>query len=154
VGLFPTGDAGQNAFLQMAQTLHSAYKSPKYDSVSLDSARSYYEEYKTKYPHLVAENKIDAKVALVDQQLAYKQYTIGQHYEKAENIAAANIYYRSVVEDWPGSKAAELSQSRLLALESSEITVTGNNLRRKAFDKTTWFLDNWFGLTKLKRQSQ
>ena len=154
VDISPTGDAGRNAFLQMAQTLHSAYNGPKYDSASLDSARSYYEEYKTKYPHFTAEKKIDAKVALVDQQIAYKQYTIGKHYESAENIAAANIYYRYVVKDWPSSRAAELSKSRLLALESGKTVAADKNLLRKAFDKSSWFFDNWFGLSKLKRQSQ
>lgn len=154
VDLFPTGETGQKAFLQMAQTLHSAYNGPNYDSASLSSARSYYEEYKTKYPHLVVEKKIDAKIALLDQQLAYKEYTIGKHYENADNIAAAVMYYEYVSKDWPGSRAAELSKSRLLALESSQTAAPDKKILRKAFDKSTWFFDNWFGLSKLKRQSQ
>lgn len=144
---FPTGNIGQNALLQMASTMHSAYKGPNYDSSSLATAKTNYEEYIQqygKYPQL------DTKVAYVDQQLAYKQYTIGQYYENAENIAAANYYYRYVVADWPNSKATELSKNRLLALESGKSVAMEKNLRRKAFDKTGWFLDNWFGLSKLK----
>ena len=77
-----TGDTGRQALLAMAQTLHAAYKSPKYDPTVLDSARSYYENFRDKFSDPALDYEIAAKIEMIDEQLAYKQFTIGQYYEK------------------------------------------------------------------------
>ena len=149
---WPTGDTGRQALLAMAQTLHSAYKSPKYDPTVLNSARSYYNSFMDKFPALALDYEIAAKIKMIDEQLAYKQFTIGQYYEKTDSIQAANLYYQQVTETWPDSTAAKMAKARMDAIISDEqgrIPVQKQNLRRRMFETTSEFLDNWFGILKL-----
>ena len=142
---WPTGETGKNALLNMAQTLHSAYKSPKYDPSSLKSAQSYYLDFKTRYPELAAENNIDANITMIDQQLAYKQLKVGEYYDRTDSPAAANIYYRSVIENWPDSEAAKMATERMVRNElSKNQTQKPKDLGEKLFDSGNKFLDNWF----------
>ncbi len=146
---WPTGDLGRDALLGMARSLHSAYRGHKYDSGGLQSARRYYEDFKSRYPELTAEHNIDEKVTMIDEQLAYKQLEIALYYERAENIQAANLYYQLVVDDWPGTAAAEAAGAKLETADSpdasGEKTLT---IRRRLFDAGCTFLDNWFGVRK------
>jgi outer membrane protein assembly factor BamD (BamD/ComL family) len=152
-----TGDTGRQALLAMAQTLHSAYKSPKHDPTVLDSARSYYESFRDKYPGLARDYEVAAKIEMIDEQLAYKQFAIGQYYEKTDSLQAANLYYQQVIDTWPGSTAAQMAKARMDAIISNEQGRTPGqkrNLHRRMFEATSEFLDNWFGILKLKKSPQ
>jgi outer membrane protein assembly factor BamD (BamD/ComL family) len=146
---WPTGDIGKEALLGMAHSLHSAYRSHKYDSATLESARNYYEEFKSRYPELADEHNIDAKITIVDEQLAYKQLAIGEYYERAENKQAANLYYQLVVDDWPGTPAAQAARAKLQAADTQQSSASQKrNVKRRLFDAGNTFLDNWFGVWK------
>ena len=152
-----TGDTGRRALLAMAQTLHAAYKSPKYDPTVLDSARSYYSSFMDKFPGLALDYEIAAKIKMIDEQLAYKQFVIGQYYEKTDSTQAANLYYQQVTETWPDSTAAQMAKARMDAIISSEQDRTLGQkptLRRRMFETTNEFLDSWFGILKLKKPPQ
>ncbi len=154
---WPTGDTGRQALLAMAQTLHSAYKSPKHDPTVLDSARSYYGNFRDKFPGPARDYEVAAKIKMIDEQLAYKQFTIGQYYEKTDSIQAANLYYQQVTDTWPGSTAAKMAKAQMDAIISNEQGQTPGqkrNLRRRMFETTSEFLDNWFGILKLKKPPQ
>jgi len=146
---WPTGRLGRDALLGMAHSLHSAYKSHKYDSAGLESARRYYEDFKERYSELADENNIDDKVTMVDGQLAYKQFAIGEYYERAENKQAANLYYQLVVDDWPNTDAATMARAKLEAADTQEPSEKEKrSIRRRLFDAGSTFLDNWFGIWK------
>jgi outer membrane protein assembly factor BamD (BamD/ComL family) len=148
---WPTGDIGRDALLQMAQSLHSAYKGPKYDSTTLISARTYYENFKARYPLQVDEYDIDEKIKLVDEQLAYKEFEIGEYYSRAELPEAANLYYDHTSQSWPGTTAAKMSDEVIEQIKSGEKTKAEKKpMERKLFDTTCNFLDNWFGLSVIK----
>ncbi len=146
---WPTGDIGRDALLGMAQSLHSAYRSHKYDSASLESARKYYEDFKLRYPQLAGEHDIEAKIKMVDQQLAYKQLAIGDYYERAGNKQAANLYYQLVVDVWPGTTAAETAAAKLQIKDGPQAETEKRTLGRRLFDVGNTFLDDWFGVLKL-----
>ncbi len=142
---WPTGETGKIALLRMAQSLHSAYKSPNYDPSSLKSAQSYYRDFKARYPELSEQNNIDANISLIDQQLAYKQFRIGEYYDRTDSPQAANIYYRSVIEGWPGSDAAKMAKEKISQNEPGKARVQEpKKLGEKLFDTGNKFLDNWF----------
>ncbi|MCK5564966.1 MAG: outer membrane protein assembly factor BamD [Planctomycetes bacterium] len=142
---WPTGETGKVALLRMAQALHSAYKSPNYDPSSLKSAQSYYRDFKARYPELSEQNNIDDNISLIDQQLAYKQFKIGEYYDRTDSPQAANIYYRSVIESWPGSDAAKMANEKILQNESGKDRVQEpKDLGKKLFDTGNKLLDNWF----------
>jgi outer membrane protein assembly factor BamD (BamD/ComL family) len=146
---WPTGELGKEALLGMAHSLHSAYRSHKYDSATLESARKYYEDFKSRYPALADEHSIDAKITMVNEQLAYKQLAIGEYYERAENKQAANLYYQLVVDDWSGTPAAQAARAKLQAADTQQPSASQKrNVRRRLFDAGNTFLDNWFGVWK------
>jgi outer membrane protein assembly factor BamD (BamD/ComL family) len=146
---WPTGELGQEALLGMAHSLHSAYRSHQYDSAGLESARRYYEDFESRYSVLADEHNIDAKITMIDEQLAYKQFAIGQYYERAENKQAANLYYQLVVDDWPGTAAAEAAAAKLETADTKAPSgKQKRTVKRRLFDAGNTFLDSWFGLRK------
>lgn len=150
--LWPAGQIGENALFQMANSHNSAYKGSRYDSTTLLTARSYYNEYQREYTRSATEKEVGAKVSEIDEKLAEKQYTIGFHYENAENAHGAKLYYDHVIEKWPASKAAESAKTRLSVIKTGNTDdLTKKRLPRKAFDVANVFLDNWFGLASVKK---
>ena len=146
---WPTGEIGQKALLGMAHSLHSAYRGHKYDSAGIESARRYYEDFKSRYSALADEHNIDPKITMIDEQLAYKQFAIGQYYERAENKQAANLYYQLVVDDRPGTAAAEAAAAKLEMADTKEPSLKQERtVKRRLFDAGNTFLDSWFGLRR------
>lgn len=146
---WPTGELGREALLGMAHSLHSAYRGHKYDSATIESARRYYEDFKSRYPALADEHDTDSKILMIDEQLAYKQFAIGLYYERAENKQAANLYYQLVADDWPGTAAAEAAIAKLETGDTKEPSgKQERSIRRRLFEAGSTFLDNWFGLRK------
>jgi len=150
--LWPAGKIGENALYQMANSHNSAYKGSKFDSTTLLTARSYYNDYKREYTRISIEKGIDTNISEIDEKLAEKQYTIGFHYENAENIHGAKLYYDYIIEKWPDSKAAESAKTRLSVIKTGKTDdLTKRKLPRKAFDIANVFLDSWFGLAHVAK---
>ncbi len=110
---WPTGQIGRDALLGMARCKHAAYKGPNYDSTHLISAKSYYERFKMRYPQDAEGLDVDGRLKQIDEQLAYKQLSVGEHYQRAGNKQAANLYYQMVVDDWPESTAARMAKEKM-----------------------------------------
>jgi hypothetical protein len=149
---WPTGETGKLAMLKMAETLHSAYKGPRYDPSSLKSARSYYKDFEDRHPELSGEYKIGENISLIDEQAAYKQFQIAEYYYRTDSPQAANIYYNSVIENWPNSNAAKMAKEKVRQNDSPEgQQPVPRNLKRKLFDAGTNLLDNKFNIFKKKK---
>ncbi len=110
---WPTGQIGKDALLSMARCKHATYKGPKYNSSHLVSAKSYYENYKLRYPEDAKEINADKILKQIDEQMAYKEFTVGKYYQKTANDQSANLYYQLVMDDWPGSTAAEMAKEAM-----------------------------------------
>jgi len=109
---WPTEQINKYALLSMARCKHAAYKGPKYDGSYLVSAKSYYENFKLRYPGDVEGLDIDKKLRLIDEQRAYKEFQIGEYYRKSDNKQSANFYYQMVINNWSNTKAAEIAKQR------------------------------------------
>jgi len=113
------GAVGKDALLGMARCKHAVYnKHPKhkrllYDASSLSTAKSCYERFLLLYPKDAEEIGVTEILSEIDEQLAYKQLSIGRYYQKVGNRQSANLYYDMVVNDWPDSKAAETAKQML-----------------------------------------
>ena len=103
-------EIGKEALLGMARCKHASYKGPKYDVSGLKSAKSYYEGFTSQNLEAAKELEVDEKLKQIDEQLAYKQFNIGEYYRKMDNKLAANLYYDMVIMDWPGSVAARMAE--------------------------------------------
>ncbi|MHC4271164.1 MAG: outer membrane protein assembly factor BamD [Planctomycetota bacterium] len=106
---WPTGQTGKNALLAMARCKYLAYNGPKYDVSDLVSARTYYQNFKSRYPDDAKELDIDSRIQNIDELLAEKQFKIAQFYQKTANVDSAGIYYKVIAEQWPNTSAAKIS---------------------------------------------
>jgi outer membrane protein assembly factor BamD (BamD/ComL family) len=105
-----TGDVGKEALLGMARCKQAAYRGPGYDSSSLVSAKSYYEDFRQRYPADAEKLGVDEKLKQIVEQLAYKQFSIGKYYQRTDSVQPANFYYQMVLANWPESTAAKMAE--------------------------------------------
>lgn len=107
------GPVGADSLLGMARCKYAVYnkppkdKRPFYDASPLRSAKTYYERFTLLYPKNAKDIGVEEILSQIDEQLAYKQLSIGRYYDKTGNKQAANLYFDMVVSDWPDSKAAQ-----------------------------------------------
>jgi TolA-binding protein len=110
---WPSGETGKEALLRMAKCKHAAYRGPEYDGAPLVSARSYYENFRLRYPEDAQRLGVDEKMKQIDEQLAYKELKTGQYYESVGKETPAKLYYQMVMDAWPESEAAKVANEKL-----------------------------------------
>jgi hypothetical protein len=110
---WPSGETGKEALLRMAMCKHAAYRGPAYDGAPLVSARSYYENFRLRYPEDAQRLGIDEKIKQIDEQLAYKELKTGEYYESVGKETPAKLYYQMVKDNWPTSEAAKIANEKL-----------------------------------------
>jgi outer membrane protein assembly factor BamD (BamD/ComL family) len=108
-----TGQFAQQALLGMARCKHAAYKGPKYDVSNLISAKSYYEDFRLRYPDRADELQVSDRLRQIDEQLAYKEFSTARYYQRTGAGQAANLYYQMVFDNWPRSKAAKIADQKM-----------------------------------------
>jgi outer membrane protein assembly factor BamD (BamD/ComL family) len=110
---WPTGETGKDALLAMARTKYAAYRGPLYDGSGLISAKSYYENFKLRYPEEAQKLQVDDILSRIGEQLAEKNLRIAKYYSRTGSTGPANMYYQMVVDNWPQSKAAQTAKGKL-----------------------------------------
>lgn len=126
-----TGPIGKRALLRMAEDNLLAYnqarphRRPLLDASKLVSARTYFEKYALLYPGEVKRHKIAEKLKQIDEQMAHKQLTIGRYYQRVGKRDAANLYFDTVVQNWPQTEAAKLAR------QAREESTNGNDASGK-----------------------
>ncbi|HOQ04144.1 MAG TPA: hypothetical protein PKY88_02875 [Anaerohalosphaeraceae bacterium] len=143
---WPTGESGRIALLRMAQTLHASYRSPHYDATVLRGASSYFEDYRKRYEASASELGIEQTLEMIAEQQAYKIFFVGLYYERTEQTGAALMYYRTAMEQFPGTRAAQMAKEHTSALEAGRSLLPAKSFRRKCIEAGASFLDHWFGL--------
>ncbi len=108
-----TGVTGKQALLNMARCKHADYRGPKYDAANLVSAKTYYENFDSHYPADANRLAIDEKLKQIEEQRAYKQFSVGQYYQKTQNKQSADFYYQMVIDKWPNTKAATMAKAAM-----------------------------------------
>ncbi len=110
------GQVGKDTIMSMARCKRAAYnkrdegKKHLYDDSGLITAKSYYNKLELVYPEDAQKISVDEILKDIDEQLAYKQLSIAQYYQKTGKDQAANLYYNMVINDWPQTNAAEIAK--------------------------------------------
>ena len=92
---------------------YAAYRGPQYDGSSLISAKSYYENFKLRYPEDAKELKVDDILTKINEQLAEKNLRIARYYARTGNPGPANMYNQMILDNWPNTKAAESAREAI-----------------------------------------
>jgi outer membrane protein assembly factor BamD len=122
---WPTGQTGKDALLGMGRCKHAAYKGPNYDASGLISAKSYYENFRLRYPPDAEKFDLEKRIGQINEQLAYKQFSIGQYYQRTGSKQAAFFYYQMVIDNWPNTTVAEMAK-RSMGKENSKVEKVKN----------------------------
>ena len=110
---WPTGQTGRDALLGMAKAKYACYAGPKYDASSLISAKSYYENFKLRYPETAAKIGVDETLRQINEQVAAKELLTADYYARSGYKLSANLYYQMVAGDWPGTAAAKKARTKI-----------------------------------------
>ncbi len=110
---WPTGEIGKNALLSMARCKHAAYRGPKYDASDLVSAKSYYENFMTRYPEEAKKYEIEKRLEQITEQISYKEYTIADYYDRTGSEESAEIYCKIILDEWPQTTGAKRAKDVL-----------------------------------------
>ena len=110
---WPTGQTGKDALLGMAKNKYATFRGPYYDASGLVSAKSYYENYKLRYPDDAQRLGIDKILLKINEQLAEKNLLIANYYKKTGQPIPANMYYKMVVDNWPDTVAANNAKEQI-----------------------------------------
>jgi len=141
---WPTGEIGQRTLLRMAQSVHAAYRGPKYDSSWLNTARTYDEELNKRYPQQASQLNVPQTIDMIVEQEAYKKFTVARYYENADHLYAGTLYYDAVLKGWPDSQSAEMARQAQAKVGPFE--PKPKSVNRKLFDAGNVVLDSWFGI--------
>ncbi len=110
---WPTGTIARDALLAMARNKYAAYRGAVYDGSSLISAKTYYGNFKLRYPEDAQELKVDAILTRISEQLAEKNLLIAKYYDRTGSAGPANMYYQLVVDSWPDTKAGQAAKEKI-----------------------------------------
>lgn len=121
-----TGPIGKRAIYRMAEDNFLAYnrrdpaKRHRFDASKLTTAKTYYERFLALYPAEAAQNDVPAKIKQIDEDMAYKQFKIGQYYRRLGKDRAAYLYFDMVIQNWPKTEAAEMARQAIAETPKGE----------------------------------
>jgi outer membrane protein assembly factor BamD (BamD/ComL family) len=121
----------RDALLAMADCKLAQFKGHEFDNSDLigrplnpesfySSARTLYEKFKDRYPDDADKFEIDRKLEEIDEQMALKQFNIGQYYQNTGNNLSANLYYAMVIRDWPETDTAKMARDMIVTNTRSQ----------------------------------
>jgi len=114
-----TGPIGKRALYRMAEDNLAAYDLPpegkraNYDALRLAAARTYYQKFAALYPADARENEVADKIQHINEEMAYKQFTIAQFYRRTGKHRAAHLYFDMVARNWPDTEAGTRAKEAL-----------------------------------------
>lgn len=114
---YPQSRWVEKAYYEIGLSSLSQSLSPLYDQTMTDSALKQFQEFRKRFPDSELTDEVEEKIKLLRGRKAERIYQIAQFYEKGGSIQAAGIYYQEVMEKYPESDWAALSQERLSELE-------------------------------------
>ena len=90
---------------------------PDYDQTPTIAAREEFEDFIEKHPDDEMLNEAKEIVDKLKRREAQNTYKIGQFYETRRMPESSAIYYRDIIQNYPGTEWAEKAKERLNAIE-------------------------------------
>ncbi len=137
---YPKSSHQLQAHLLGIQSKLRMYQGPGYDDRPLKEAEELIDHTLVQFGTELGEERqrlVNAK-GEVHFQLAMREYQFAQFYDKGEHYAAARMYYGDIVKNYPQTKLADVSQTRLAQIEKlpNNPSQPVNEFLAKVFDGT------------------
>lgn len=116
---YPKSEHCLDAHLLGLRATLASYQGPAYDGKPLEEARDITYQTLRLFGNELGQER--DRLLEVDRQiteaLAERDLALARFYEKKRRFGAARFYYRSVLEEYPMTQAAETARQRLAAIE-------------------------------------
>jgi tetratricopeptide (TPR) repeat protein len=114
---YPGGRFVQLAMLRSAEAAEAAFPGIRFDDRPLLEAGVRYEQVRRAFPVYAERERVPERLTGIRQARAEKDLDIARWYARTRQPAAAEFYYRLVLEDWPDTLAAAEARQGLRGLE-------------------------------------
>jgi outer membrane assembly lipoprotein YfiO len=110
---YPQSPYAEKAFFGIAMAyLNQSISTPRDQTMTM-RARDKFRSFQRLFPNSPLQKDAEEKLFLLNERLAEHLYRIGTFYKKQGELAAAKIYYESILNDYPETSWAALGRARL-----------------------------------------
>jgi len=112
---YPKSEHQVKAHLLAIQSKVGMYQGPLYEGAPLKEAGEVAQQALTVFGRELGDERtrvVETKNK-VNEELAMRDWSIGQYYDRRKYFGAARYYYQAVLEEHPQSEAARLAEARL-----------------------------------------
>jgi tetratricopeptide (TPR) repeat protein len=112
---YPKSEHQLNAHILGMKSKLEMYQGPMYDGTPLEEAKEIADATMTQFRGALGEEReriVQTQNHLLEQQ-ANRHWRIAQYYDKKKHYGSARIYYRSIIDDFPTTEAAQKAGARL-----------------------------------------
>jgi len=117
---FPRSQWYRYAMRRSAEAALASFGGIEFDDAPLIEAEERFNRYVNTYAGSAEQEGVGLILQQIHSQRAEKEYSIGQYYERTGHPKAAAFYYRSTMENWPGTIAATRAEKSLARLPRSQ----------------------------------
>jgi len=112
---YPESDHQPKAHVLALRSKLRSYQGEHYDATPLKQAEEIADQTLAQFRRELgpeAEQVLQSR-ARIEQQKAARDWAVAQFYDNKHQYGAARIYYRSIVEEYPGTRFAEMAERRM-----------------------------------------
>jgi outer membrane protein assembly factor BamD (BamD/ComL family) len=121
VELYPGSTHAAEAVMGLAHASERKFKGVAYDAEPLREAKRQYERFKDEFAqHKSIAEQADAKLKLINELLAKKDYEVAEYYVGREMVRSARFMFEEVRRRFPETEWAKKARARLEALPVPE----------------------------------
>jgi outer membrane assembly lipoprotein YfiO len=129
VRMFPKSPSTAHAMLRSADSTYRLYFGPEYDETPLLDARQKYESFADQFPRQAELMEVEAILEEIYNAEALRVYEAAQFYARTHKRRAAIYYYQRVVQEYPDTMWAGMSEMTLSGM-GIEVEPTDEPARR------------------------
>jgi outer membrane protein assembly factor BamD (BamD/ComL family) len=117
---YPNSQHQMNAHILGLQAKMRMYQGTSYDETPLKESAKIARQTLTQFGAKLGDERqrIAQSEAMISEEQANREFTLGQYYEGRKFFGAARIYYKSVIDDFPTTRRAKEAQARLEAIRN------------------------------------
>jgi outer membrane protein assembly factor BamD (BamD/ComL family) len=115
---YPNSQHQMNAHILDLQAKMRIYQGTAYDETPLKESAKVARQTLTQFGAKLGDERerIAQSEALITEEQANRDFTLGEYYERREFYGAARVYYQSVLDNFPATNRAKEAQARMAAI--------------------------------------
>ncbi|HEY2838434.1 MAG TPA: outer membrane protein assembly factor BamD [Pirellulales bacterium] len=116
---FPQSEFQAQAHLLCMECKLQSYQGPQYDDKPLRDAAKLAKTIRTQYAQQLPDERehIAQVEKAIDAQMAERDWSLGEFYDKTFHYGAARYYYNAVLEKHPESRFADMAKTRIASIK-------------------------------------